>query len=61
MNLPGDPPRRARTSDHGMQPDERGQDQPTDKKRAQQTSGDKIQRDAARERPPSPGQPAGGE
>jgi hypothetical protein len=50
---------------HGILPDHRGQDQPTDKSRAQQVSlgeeaGEKAQRDAA-EQPISPGQPAGGE
>jgi hypothetical protein len=50
----------ARRSDHGIQRNSRGEDQPTDKKRAQQTS-DGDQSGAAREQPPSPGQPAGGE
>ena len=45
--------------DHGIQRDSRGEDQPTDKRRAQQTTqGDQS---GARERPPSPRQPAGGE
>jgi hypothetical protein len=52
---------------HGMKKDDRGQDQPTDKARAQQASnrepntGEKAQRDAAVAQPQSPGQPAGGE
>jgi hypothetical protein len=50
-----------RNSDQGVRPDDRGQDQPTDKKRAQQGTGSDAQRDDARRRPPSPGQPAGGE
>jgi hypothetical protein len=52
---------------HGVQQDSRGQDQPTDKRRAQQASnreeitGEQAQRDAAAAQPQSPGQPAGGE
>jgi hypothetical protein len=50
----------SRRSDHGIKRDSRGEDQPTDKRRAQQTSiGD--QSGAGREQPPSPGEPAGGE
>jgi hypothetical protein len=45
----------------GVARDERGQDQPTDRQRAQQTSGLKAQKDAAQTQPQSPGQPAGGE
>jgi len=46
--------------DNGIVQDERGQDQPKDKKRAQQP-GLKEQRDAAESQPESPGEPAGGE
>jgi hypothetical protein len=52
---------------HGVQQDNRGQDQPTDKARAQQSSsreeteGEQAQRDAAEAQPQSPGEPAGGE
>ncbi len=53
--------RTERTTDQGIVRDSRGQEQPKDKSRAQQSSGDKAQQDAAREGPPSPGQPAGGE
>ena len=45
----------------GIVRDERGEDQPTDKERAQRTSGLKEQKDAAQTPPQSPGQPAGGE
>jgi hypothetical protein len=45
----------------GVARDERGQDQPTDRQRAQQSSGLKNQKDAAQTQPQSPGQPAGGE
>jgi hypothetical protein len=45
----------------GVARDERGQDQPADRQRAQQTSGLKAQKDAAQTQPQSPGQPAGGE
>jgi hypothetical protein len=57
----------ARKEQHGIHIDSRGQDQPADKSRAQQTScgGDcpeeKAQRDAAEPWPPSPGQLARGE
>jgi hypothetical protein len=53
--------------DQGIVKDERGQDQPKDKKRAQQSglkeqqSGLKEQREAAEYQPPSPGEPAKGE
>jgi hypothetical protein len=53
----GGVPRQTR---HGLGKDARGQDQPTDKSRAQHDSGQQAQRDAA-EQPPSPGLPAGGE
>jgi hypothetical protein len=51
---------------HGILQDDRGQDQPTDKSRAQQThlgeeAGEEAQRDAATSQPMSPDQPAGGE
>ena len=48
---------------HGIVQDERGQDQPTDKGRAQQrtTTGREAQRDAAKNAPMGPGEPAGGE
>jgi hypothetical protein len=46
--------------EHGVELDTRGQDQPTDKKRAQQTSKG-AESGAAQEPPPSPGQPAEGE
>jgi hypothetical protein len=45
----------------GVARDERGQDQQTDRQRAQQPSGLKAQKDAAQTQPQSPGQPAGGE
>ncbi len=47
--------------DQGIVRTERGEDQPKDKKRAQQTSGLKSQKDAAKTQPQSPGEPAGGE
>ena len=43
----------------GVVRDERGQDQPADKARAQQTAGLKSQKEAAQTQPPSPGEPAG--
>jgi len=46
--------------DQGIVQDERGQDQPKDKKRAQQP-GLKEQREAAEREPESPGEPAKGE
>jgi hypothetical protein len=48
-------------SGQGVVRDERGQDQPKDKERAQRTPGQKAQQDAAQTQPPYPGQPAGGE
>ena len=51
---------------HGIEQDVRGEDQPRDKERAQQTSslketrGERAQREAATT-PQSPGEPAGGE
>lgn len=45
----------------GIVRDERGQDQPKDKARAQQSAGLKAQKEAAQTQPPSPGEPAGGE
>jgi hypothetical protein len=50
-----------RAADQGVTTNSRGEEQPKDKSRAQQTSGEQAQRDAAREQPPSPGEPAGGE
>jgi hypothetical protein len=55
----GDP--KSQNSDQGIIRDQRGQDHPKDKKRAQRTSGLKAQRDAAETQPQSPGQPARGE
>jgi hypothetical protein len=46
--------------DHGVVQDERGQDQPKDNKNAQKL-GIKEQKEAAKQRVESPGQPAGGE
>ena len=46
--------------DQGIAQNERGQDQPKDKKRAQQP-GLKEQREAAENQPQSPGEPAKGE
>jgi hypothetical protein len=45
----------------GIVRNERGEDQPKDKERAQRTSGLKEQKDVAQTQPQSPGQPAGGE
>jgi hypothetical protein len=59
-----DPARRREndsSGDQGIARDSRGQEQPKDKGRAQQSSGEDAQRQAAREQPPSPGEPAGGE
>jgi hypothetical protein len=50
----------ANNKDQGIVQDERGQDQPKDKKRAQQP-GVKEQQDAAKSTPESPGEPANGE
>jgi hypothetical protein len=47
---------------HGVVQDERGQDQPKDKEKAQKSGvGIKEQREAAERQPPSPGEPAEGE
>jgi hypothetical protein len=46
--------------DQGIVKDERGQDQPKDKKRAQH-SGLKEQRESVENQPQSPGEPAKGE
>jgi hypothetical protein len=48
-------------AEQGIVRDERGQDQPKDKARAQQSAGLKSQKEAAQTQPPSPGEPAGGE
>jgi hypothetical protein len=50
-----------RNRGQGISRDERGQDQPADKDRAQRTSSQKSQKDAAQTQQQSPGQPAGGE
>jgi hypothetical protein len=50
----------ANNKDHGIVQDERGQDQPKDKERAQQP-GVQEQKDAAKTTPQSPGEPANGE
>jgi hypothetical protein len=42
----------------GVIRDLRGEEQPADKSRAQQSSGEQAQRDAARDQPPSPGEPS---
>jgi hypothetical protein len=52
--------RMANNKDNGIVQDEKGQDQPKDKERAQQP-GVKEQKDAAKSTPQSPGEPAGGE
>lgn len=49
------------TSGQGIVRDQRGQDQPKDTDRAQRSSGQKAQQDAAKTQPLFPGQPAGGE
>ncbi len=46
---------------HGVTRDNRGEVQPTDKRRARQTSQDDEPSEKQGEQPPSPGQPAGGE
>jgi hypothetical protein len=46
--------------DHGIVKDDKGQEQPTDKDRAQQP-GIKEQKDAAETTQEGPGEPAGGE
>lgn len=55
--------RRRQDTGQGVVRDERGQDQPTDKERAQRSSGLRTQKDAAlqQEGQPAPGEPAGGE
>jgi len=61
------PSRRGGAPGQGVVRDERGQEQPAEKSRAQQTSSEaqrksaEEQRRSAEEQPPSPGQPAGGE
>jgi hypothetical protein len=52
---------RNRDPGQGIVSDDRGQDQPADKRRAQQDSGLRAQKDAAQQSTPSPGQPAHGE
>jgi hypothetical protein len=47
--------------DQGVVRDERGEDEPKNRERAQRSSGLKSQQDAAQTQPPSPGQPAHGE
>jgi hypothetical protein len=49
------------TSGQGIGRDQRGQDQPKDRKRAQRSAGLQAQQDAAQTQPQSPGQPARGE
>ena len=48
-------------SGQGIVQDERGEDQPGDKERAQRDAGLKAQKEAAQSGPQSPGEPAGGE
>jgi hypothetical protein len=48
-------------SGQGVVRNERGEDQPKDKERAQRDSGLKSQKEAAQNQPLSPGEPAGGE
>ena len=48
-------------SGQGIVRNERGEDQPKDKERAQRDSGLKSQKEAAQSGPQSPGEPAGGE
>lgn len=45
----------------GIVRNERGEDQPKDKERAQRDSGLKSQKEAAQSQTQSPGEPAGGE
>jgi hypothetical protein len=52
---------RNRDPGQGIVSDDRGQDQPADKRRAVQDSGLRAQKDAAQQETPSPGQPAHGE
>jgi len=56
------------STQHGIARTDRGEEQPADKARAQQvhkgtrpSAGEKAQRDAAEQQPPSPGEPAGHE
>jgi hypothetical protein len=50
-----------RDREQGIVRDERGQDQPKDKERAQHSSSQKAQKESAESQPQSPGQPAQGE
>lgn len=50
-------PSTAKSKDHGIVRDQRGQEQPKDKERAQQ-AGLREQREAAEREPQSPGEPA---
>jgi hypothetical protein len=50
----------ANSKDHGIVEDEKGQDQPKNKERAQK-AGVKEQQDAAKSNPESPREPADGE
>jgi len=52
---------RNRDPGQGIVPDDRGQDQPADKRRAGQDSGLRAQKEAAQQSTPSPGHPAHGE
>jgi hypothetical protein len=54
-------PSTGKAAGQGIVRDDRGQDQPKDKARAQQTAGLKSQKEAAETQPQSPGEPAGGE
>ena len=54
------PSHRSEPTSQGIVRDERGQDQPVDKKTAQ-NAGQRAQEDAAKEKPISPGQPSHGE
>lgn len=60
--MPGLAPdrRSVKKTDHGVVQDDRGQDQPKDKKSAQKL-GVKEQKESAKQQVESPGQPAGGE
>jgi hypothetical protein len=49
------------TGGRGIVRDQRGQDQPKDRERAQRNPGQKAQQDAAQTQPQSPDQPARGE
>ena len=48
-------------NEQGVVRDQRGQDQPKDRERAQRTAGQQAQKASAQSQPQSPGQPAGGE